>query len=121
MWLNYLLVFLVGGFICMLGQILSLKTKLTPTRILVIFLIIGGILEFVGVYDFLIELGRAGAQVPIIGFGATLVRGVREQVMQRGFLGIFTGGLTATAGGIGAAIFFAYLIALIFNSKSKNK
>jgi len=119
--MNYLLLFLVGGLFCFIGQILILKTKLTPTRILVGFLILGAILEFFGAYDFLIQIGAAGAKVPISGFGATLVRGVREQVIQKGFLGIFTGGLGATAGGIAAAIFFSYVVALIFDSKSKNK
>jgi len=118
---NYLWVFLVGGFICLIGQVLVVKTKLTPTRILVIFLTVGAILEFIGVYDFLIELAGAGAKVPISGFGAILVKSVREQVMQKGLIGVFSGGFMGVAGGVEAAIFFSFLVALIFDSKSKNK
>ena len=121
MFLKYLMVFLIGGGFCLIAQIFVIKTKLTPTRILVGFLILGAILEFVGVYDFLIELGGAGAQVPISGFGATVVRGVREELTKEGVVGILTGGMKSMAGGVSAAIVFSYLVALIFDSKSKNK
>lgn len=118
---NYLWVFLIGGFICFIGQILIIKTKLTPTRILVAFLIIGAILELFGLYDSLIELAGAGAKVPISGFGATLVKSAKEQVTQNGLIGVFTSGFMGIAGGVSAAIFFSFLVALIFDSKSKNK
>jgi stage V sporulation protein AE len=118
---NYLWVFLVGGFICFIGQILVVKTKLTPTRILVLYLTLGAILEMIGVYDFIVEIGGAGAKVPISGFGATLVKSAREQVTQHGLIGVFSGGFTGVAAGVAAAIFFSLCVALIFDSKSKNK
>ncbi|MGN1223075.1 MAG: SpoVA/SpoVAEb family sporulation membrane protein [Christensenellales bacterium] len=119
MLLTYLQVFLVGGFICFLGQILILKTKMTSARILVLFLLLGIFLEAIDVYDPIVEFGKAGATVPIVGFGRTLAKGVINHVTSSGIMGIFTGGLAATATGIGAAIFFSFVFALIFSSHTK--
>ncbi len=116
---TYLLVFLVGGFICFIGQILILKTKMTSARILVLFLLIGIGLEALDLYDPLVEIGKAGATVPIMGFGRTLAKGVINHVTSSGIMGIFTGGLASTASGIGAAVFFSYIFALIFNAHTK--
>ncbi len=119
MLLTYLQVFLVGGTICLLGQILILKTKMTSARILVLFLLIGIGLEALDLYDPLVEFGKAGATVPICGFGRTLAKGVINQVTSSGIIGIFSGGLAATATGIGAAVFFSFIFALIFSSHTK--
>lgn len=117
--LTYLIVFLVGGFICMLGEVLIITTNITSARILVTFVLIGVFLEAVGVFDYISDFAKAGINVPIIGFGASLAKGAIGAVKTHGFLGIFTGGLTATAGGIAAAIGFAFLFALIFKSHTK--
>jgi len=117
--ITYLKVFLVGGFICFLGQLLIIKTNLTSARILVLFVSIGAILEAFGLYDPIVNFASAGATVPITGFGRSLARGAIEAVKDKGVLGVFTGGLTATAGGIAAAVIFAYLFALLFSSKTK--
>ena len=119
MFLLYLKVFLVGGFICMLGQILIIKTKITSARILVTFLVAGVILEGLGLYDYIVDFAHAGATVPICGFGRSLAKGVIKQVSSKGLLGIFTGGLTATSAGIAAAVIFSFIFALIFNSHTK--
>lgn len=117
--LTYLYVFLVGGFICMLGQVLVIRTQMTTARILVTFVILGVFLEAIGVYDYIFEFAKAGISVPIVGFGASLAKGAISAVHSRGILGIFTGGLEATAGGIAAAIIFAFIFALIFRPKTK--
>ncbi len=117
--LTYLIVFLVGGVICMLGEVLIITTNITSARILVTFVLIGVFLEAVGVFDYISDFAKAGINVPIIGFGASLAKGAIGAVKTHGFLGIFTGGLTATAGGIAAAIGFAFLFALIFKSHTK--
>lgn len=117
--LTYLYVFLIGGFICMLGQVLVIKTQMTTARILVTFVILGVFLEAVGIYDYIYEVAKAGISVPIVGFGASLAKGAIYAVKSRGILGIFTGGLEATAGGIAAAIIFAFIFALIFHPKTK--
>lgn len=119
MLLTYLKVFLVGGFICFLGQILIIKTKITSARILVLFLVIGVALEALGLYDPIVDFAKAGATVPIVGFGRSLAKGVIRETSTKGLLGVFTGGLTATAGGIAAAVGFSFLFALIFNSHTK--
>ena len=119
MFLQYLYVFLVGGFICMLGQILVIKTQMTTARILVTFVTLGVILEAIDVYDYIFDFAKAGISVPIVGFGASLAKGAISAVRSRGVLGIFTGGLEATAGGIAAAIIFAFIFALIFKPKTK--
>ena len=115
----YLKVFLVGGLICSIGQLLIIKTNLTSSRILVLFVVIGAILEGLNLYQPVVDFAGAGATVPIVGFGRSLAKGVIEAIRDQGFLGIFTGGLTATAGGIAAAVISAYIMALIFSSKTK--
>lgn len=116
---DYVISFLIGGFICFLAQILVIRTKITTARILVLFLIIGMVLEVLNVYAPFKEFAKAGASVPIIGFGASLARGAIMAAKEQGILGIFTGGLTATAGGISIAIFASFIFALIFSSKTK--
>ncbi len=117
--LTYLIVFLIGGFVCMLGELLIITTNMTSARILVTFVLIGVFLEAVGVFDYISDFAKAGINVPIVGFGASLAKGVIGAVESQGLLGVFTGGLTATAGGIAAAIGFAFLFALIFKSHTK--
>jgi len=117
--LTYLWVFLIGGFVCMLGQILIITTKITSSRILVTFVMIGVLLEVFGIYDSIVGFAKAGISVPIIGFGASLAKGAIGAVKSIGVLGAFTGGLTATAGGIAAAVGFAFLFGLIFKAKTK--
>ena len=117
--MDYLKAFLVGGALCIIGQLLIDKTKLTPARILVSYVVIGVLLGAVGVYQKLIDFAGAGASVPLTGFGSLLAKGVKEGVQEKGFLGIFTGGLSAAAGGIGAAILFGWLASLIFKPKDK--
>lgn len=117
--MDYLKAFLVGGALCLIGQILIDKTKLTPARILVSYVVIGVILGAVGIYEPLVEFAGAGATVPLTGFGYNLAKGVREAVREDGFLGIFTGGLKACSGGIAAAVFFGLLAGLIFKPKDK--
>ena len=118
--MDYLKAFLVGGILCLIGQILIDKTKLTPARILVTYVVAGVILGAVGAYKPLVEFAGAGATVPLTGFGYTLSKGVREAVDQDGFLGIFTGGLKATAGGITAAVFAGLLASILFKAKDKS-
>ena len=115
----YLKAFLVGGLLCLIGQILIDKTALTPARILVGYVVAGVILGALGVYEPLIDFAGAGASVPLTGFGNTLCKGVRQAVDEMGFLGIFTGGLKATAGGITAAMFFGLLMIILFKAKDK--
>lgn len=117
--MDYVKAFLVGGFFCLVGQVLMDKTKLTPARILVSYVVIGVFLGAVGLYKPLVEFAGAGATVPLTGFGYTLAKGVKEAINQHGFLGIFTGGLKATAGGIATAIFAGLLASLIFKAKDK--
>ena len=118
--MDYIKAFAVGGILCVIGQILIDKTKLTPARILVSYVVIGVILGAVGVYESLVEFAGAGASVPLTGFGYALSKGVKEAVQQDGFLGIFTGGLKACAGGITIAVFFGLLTSLIFKPKDKS-
>ena len=117
--MDYLKAFVVGGLLCVIGQILIDKTKLTPARILVSYVVAGVFLGAVGLYKYLIDFAGAGATVPLTGFGSNLAKGVKEAVDEHGFLGIFTGGLTATAGGIAAAVVFGWLAGLIFKPKDK--
>lgn len=117
--MDYLKAFLVGGFLCLIGQILIDKTKLTPARILVSYVVIGVILGAVGIYKSLVEFAGAGASVPLTGFGYNLAKGVKEAVDESGFLGIFTGGFKACAGGIATAIFCGLIVSLIFKAKDK--
>lgn len=118
--MEYLKAFLLGGALCAIGQILIDKTKLTPARILVMYVVAGVVLGALGLYQPLIEWGGAGASVPLTGFGNTLAKGVKEAVDSSGALGILTGGLKAAAGGITAAIIFGLLAALIFKPKDKS-
>ncbi|MBS4784626.1 MAG: stage V sporulation protein AE [Clostridiales bacterium] len=119
MFLPYLWAFLVGGAICAVGQLLIDYTKLTPARILVSFVVLGVILGAVGIYQPLIDFAGAGASVPLTGFGALLAKGVRDAIAESGAVGILTGGLTASAGGITAAIVCALTVALVFRPKDK--
>ncbi len=116
--LDYLKVFLVGGIICALGQLLLDYTKLTSARILVTFLLIGVFLQAIGVYQAIVDFGGAGATVPITGFGYTLAKGAMEGAKE-GLLEALTGGTVAAAAGLSAAIIFGYLIAIIFKSRTK--
>lgn len=118
--MDYLKAFFVGGILCMLGQILIDKTKLTPARILVSYVILGVVLGGIGLYPKLVEFAGAGASVPLTGFGNTLAKGVREAIDKDGFLGIFAGGLKATAGGITTAITAGLLASLLFKPKDKS-
>lgn len=110
--IEYLKVFVTGGIICAIGQFLIDKTKITPARILVIFLCMGVVLSAIGLYQPIIEFGGAGATVPISGFGSNLAKGVMKEIDQVGFLGIFTGGVKAAAAGISSAIVFGFLASL---------
>ena len=117
--MEYLNAFLCGGLLCALGQLLIDKTKLTPAKILVCYVTAGVILSALGIYQYVADWGGAGAAVPLTGFGNTLAKGVRKTVAEQGLLGAFIGGSTAAAGGITAAIFFGFLIALVCKSKPK--
>ncbi len=118
-WMDYVWCFVIGGAICVIGQLCISLTRLTSGRILVIFVTAGVILTALGVYEPLIEFAGAGASVPLTGFGYALCTGAIDAVMEDGVLGAFTGGISATAGGVAAAIFFGYLCALIFTPKVK--
>ncbi|MFS8500763.1 MAG: stage V sporulation protein AE [Caldicoprobacter sp.] len=117
--MEYLRAFVVGGLICVIGQILIDKTNLTPARILVCFVTLGAILTAIGVYEPIVKFGGAGATVPLPGFGYTLAKGAMKGVDEMGVLGAFTGGVRAAAGGITAAVVFGYLAAVLFNPKMK--
>ena len=117
--MDYLKAFLVGGLFCLIGQILIDKTKLTPARILVAYVVSGVVLGAAGVYKPIVEFAGAGATVPLTGFGYNLAKGVREAILEDGFLGIFTGGLKACAGGIAAAVSAGLLASLIFKARDK--
>ncbi len=117
--MNYLMSFLVGGLFCVVGQILIERTRLTPARILVGYVVAGVFLSAIGVYEPLLKYGHSGASVPLTGFGHLLAEGVRKAIAEKGFLGILTGGLTSTAAGITAAIVFSLLASLIFKPKMK--
>lgn len=116
---EYLKAFFVGAALCMIGQVLIDKTRLTPARILMLYVVAGVLLGAVGVYEPFARWAGAGASVPLTGFGSLLAGGVRKAVSERGVLGAFTGGFTAGAAGICAAIFFGLLIAMLFRSKDK--
>lgn len=120
-WIGLLKCFVVGGLICVIGQILIDKTKLTPARILVLFVTVGAILGWLGIYKYLIDFAGAGATVPLTGFGANLAKGAMQEVQNSGLLGAFIGGVKASAGGIAAAIFFGYLASLIAKPKIKKQ
>lgn len=118
--MSYLKAFLVGGALCLVGQLLIDRTKLTPARILVGYVVAGVILSAAGIYQRLADFAGAGATVPLTGFGHCLAKGVREAVDRDGFLGIFTGGLKSTAGGITAAVVAGLLMSLLFKPKDRS-
>lgn len=120
-WIQLLRCFIVGGIICIIGQILIDKTKLTPARILVTYVTVGVILGGIGIYKYLVDFAGAGASVPLTGFGANLAKGAIEGVKEQGLLGAFTGGIKASSGGIAAAIFFGYIASLISKPKIKKE
>ncbi len=120
MFLDYFKAFLVGGALCAIGQILIDKTKLTPARILLSYLLAGIILTAIGVYEPLVKWAGAGATVPLTGFGYSLAKGVEKAVEEKGAIGIFTGGLTATAGGIAAAVVFGFFAAVLSKPSDKS-
>lgn len=118
--MDYIRAFITGGVLCLIGQILIDKTKMTPARILVSFVTAGVLLTALGIYEPIVKFGGAGATVPLTGFGYALAKGTIKGVQEHGLLGVFTGGVTGTAGGIAAAVFFGYLIALIFKPGDKS-
>lgn len=118
--MDYLKAFVVGGLFCVIGQILIDKTKLTPARILVSYVVIGVIVGGIGIYKPIVDFAGAGATVPLTGFGYNLAKGVKEAINEQGFIGIFTGGLKATAGGITAAVLAGLLVSLLFKAKDKS-
>ena len=120
-WMLLLRCFIVGGLICVIGQILIDKTKLTSARILVLFVTIGAILGGLGIYKYLIDFAGAGATVPLLGFGANLAKGAIQEVQNIGLLGAFVGGVKASAGGIAAAIFFGYIASILAKPKIKKQ
>ena len=113
--------FIVGGIICIIGQILIDKTKLTPARILVIFVTTGAVLGGLGIYQYLVDFAGSGATVPLTGFGYNLAKGAIEGVQQSGIIGAFTGGVKAASGGIAAAVFFGYIASLVSKPKMKKQ
>ena len=117
--MEYLKAFLCGGLLCLIGQVLIDRTQLTPARILTGYVVAGVFLSAVGIYQPLADWGGAGATVPLTGFGYLLSKGVKQAVAEHGLLGVLTGGITAAAGGITAAVFFGFLVSLLFKSKPK--
>ncbi|MDF2840050.1 MAG: hypothetical protein K0Q99_822 [Clostridia bacterium] len=117
--MEYINAFIVGGLICVIGQILMDKTKMTPARVLVLFVTLGAVLQGMGIYQKLVDIGGAGATVPLPGFGYALAKGAIKGVKESGLIGAFTGGITGTAGGITGAIVFGYLMSVLFNPRSK--
>ncbi len=116
---SFLYAFLIGGAICAVGQVLIDKTKMTSARILVLFVTVGVVLTALGIYQKIVDVGGAGATVPLTGFGYSLAKGVFKEVDKAGLLGAFTGGIKATAAGIAAAVFFGYITAVAFRPKAK--
>ena len=119
--LMYIKVFLVGGLLCLVGQVLIDYTKLTPARILTIYVVAGVALSAMGLYQPLVDWAGAGASVPLTGFGHTLAKGIRQAVAEKGLLGVFTGGFSAAAAGLCAAVFFGLIVSLVFKPKDKGK
>lgn len=117
--MDYVKAFIIGGLICVVGQILMDMTKLTPARVLVVFVTAGAILQGFGIYQKLVDFAGAGATVPLPGFGYSLAKGAIKGAKETGIIGVFTGGITATAGGVAAAVVFGYMMAVLFNPKSK--
>lgn len=119
MLLDYVKVFIVGGLICLIAQVMMDYFKMQTPYVMVTYVSLGAILTFLGVYEPIVKFGGSGATVPIMGFGYSLAKGVIKGIESDGFLGVFTGGVTATAGGVAVAIFFGYIISIIFNPKAK--
>jgi len=117
--MEYIKAFIVGGLICVVGQLLMDGTKLTPAHVLVAFVTSGAILTALGIYEPIVKFGGTGATIPLTGFGYSLAKGAIDTVKKTGIIGAFTGGVQATAGGVSAAVVFGYLMAVIFNPKSK--
>ena len=117
--MDYFWVFLVGGIICVIGQVLMDTTKLTAPRILVLFVVSGAVLAGLGLYQPIVDLGKSGATVPLPGFGYNLAKGAMEEAASGGFMGALTGGIKSTSAGVAAAIVFGYIVALTFTPKSK--
>jgi len=117
--LDFVIVFATGGAVCALAQLLIIKTKLTPARILIIFMIAGMVLQVFGVYPYIYKYAKSGISIPIVGFGAALVRGSIEYTQQYGLVGAVAGGLSMTAFGVGLAVFASYVVALCFRSRTK--
>lgn len=117
--MDYVWAFVIGGIICVIGQVLMDRTALTPARILVCFVTIGVILGALNIYDGIVKIGKAGATIPLPGFGYALAKATIKEVNEKGLLGAFTGGIKGTAGGIAGVIVFGYIMALIFNPKTK--
>lgn len=120
-WMTVLNCFIIGGILCVIGQILIDKTKLTPARVLVAYVTVGAILGGLGIYQYLIDFAGCGATVPLTGFGANLAKGAIDAVKETGLLGAFTGGVKASAGGIAAAVFFGYIASLVAKPKLKKQ
>jgi stage V sporulation protein AE len=120
-WFMILKAFIVGGLICIVGQILIDKTKLTSARILVIFVTAGVILGGLGIYQYLIDFAGCGATVPLTGFGSLLAKGTKEAISEKGLIGVFTGGITSASAGIAAAVFFGYIASLVSKPKIKKQ
>lgn len=118
--MEYIKAFVVGGMICIIGQVILDNTKLTPAHILVTFLVLGVIMGTLGIYDPIVEFAGAGATIPISGFGNTLAKGAMEGAKTKGIIGAFTGGVEATAAGVAGIILFGYVMAIIFDPKTKN-
>ncbi len=117
--LPYIKAFVVGGLFCVIAQILIDKTKLTPARILVAYVVLGVVLSGIGVYKYIVDFAGAGATTPLTGFGNLMAEGVRREVDKKGLMGVLSGGLAASAQGIGAALVFSFLASLFFKSKRK--
>ncbi|SHK14296.1 stage V sporulation protein AE [Paramaledivibacter caminithermalis] len=117
--MDYIRAFIVGGIICVIGQLLMDGTKLTPAHILVSFVTTGAILTALGIYEPIAKFGGTGATIPLTGFGYSLAKGAMDSVKKAGLIGAFTGGIQSTAGGVAAAVVFGYIMAVIFNPKSK--
>ena len=119
--LMYIKTFLIGGLLCLVGQVLIDYTKLTPARILTMYVVAGVVLSALGLYQPLADWAGAGASVPLTGFGHALAKGVRQAVAEKGLRGVFTGGFTAAAAGLCAAVFFGLIVALVFKPRDKGK
>lgn len=117
--MNYVMSFVIGGIICVIGQIIMDKLRVNPAYILVIFVVSGVILGYLGIYEKILEIGYSGATVPLPGFGSSLAKGAIEEASKKGFIGALSGGVIKTAPGVAAALIFGYVVSVIFNPKKK--